>query len=71
MWCWRRKEKISWTDRVKKEGVLRGVKMERNILHTIKRRKTDWTGHILHRNWLPKDVIEGNIDRIIIVTGRQ
>jgi hypothetical protein len=47
------------------------LKMERNSLHTIKRRKTNWTDHILHRNWLPKDVIEGNIDGIIIVTGRQ
>jgi len=48
-----------------------GVKMEGNILRTIQRRKTNWTGHILHRNWLPKDVIEGNIDGIILVTGRQ
>jgi hypothetical protein len=36
--CWRRMEKISWTDRVRNE-VLHRVKKERNILHTIKRRK--------------------------------
>jgi hypothetical protein len=36
MWCWRRMEKISWTDRVRNEGVLHRVKEERNILHTIK-----------------------------------
>jgi hypothetical protein len=44
---------------------------ERNILHSMKRRKSKWTGNILHSNWLPKDVIEGNIGGIIIVTGRQ
>ena len=38
-------EKISWTNRVKNE-VLHGVNEERNILLTVKRRKTDWIGHI-------------------------
>jgi hypothetical protein len=46
MWCWRRMEKISWTDRVRNE-VLYRVKEERNILHTIKRRKVNWIGHNL------------------------
>jgi len=34
MWCWRRVEKISWTDRVRNEEVLHRVKEERNILLT-------------------------------------
>jgi hypothetical protein len=38
--CWRRMEKISWSDRVRNERVLRGVKEERNIVQTIKRRKS-------------------------------
>jgi hypothetical protein len=38
MWCWRRMPKISWTDHVRSEEVLQTVKVERNILHTIKRR---------------------------------
>jgi hypothetical protein len=33
MWCWRRIEKISWTDHVRKEDVLLRVKEQRNILH--------------------------------------
>jgi hypothetical protein len=41
MWCWRRMEEISWTDRVRNEEILHGVKEERNILHTIKRRKAN------------------------------
>jgi hypothetical protein len=32
MWCWRRRE-ISWTDHVRNEEVLLGVKEQRNILH--------------------------------------
>ena len=48
MWCWRRMEMISLTDRVKEEEVLHTVKKERNILHTIKG-KAYWIGHILRR----------------------
>jgi oligoribonuclease (3'-5' exoribonuclease) len=55
-WCWRRMEKIGWTDRVRNE-VLHRVKEERNILHTIKRRKANWIGHMLRRNCLLKHVI--------------
>jgi len=35
MRCWRRVEKISWTDRVRNEKVLLRVKEQRNILHEI------------------------------------
>jgi hypothetical protein len=71
MWCWRRMEKISWTDRVRNEEVLHRLKEERNILHTIKRRKANWIGHILRRNCLPKHVIEGKLDGRIEMTGRR
>jgi len=33
MWCWRRMEKISWTDHVRNEEVLFRVNEQRNILH--------------------------------------
>jgi hypothetical protein len=52
-------------------GVLHRVKEERNILHTIKRRKANWIGHILHRNCLLKQVIEGNLEGKIEMTGRR
>jgi hypothetical protein len=61
MWCWKRMEKISWTDRVRNEEVLHTVKEERNIVHTIKR-KANWIGHILRRNCLLKQVIEGKLE---------
>jgi hypothetical protein len=63
-------EKISWTDRVRHEEVLHRVKVERNIVHTIKRRKANWMGHILRRNCLLKNVIEGKLEGMIEMTGR-
>jgi hypothetical protein len=52
MWCWRRMEKIGWTDHVKNEEVLLGVKKQRNILHEIRKGKANWIGHFLRRNCL-------------------
>jgi hypothetical protein len=64
-------EKSSWTDRVRNEEVLHRVKEDRNILHTIKRRKANWSGHILRRNCLLKHVIEGHMQGRIEATGGQ
>jgi len=70
MWCWRRMEKISWTDHVRNEEVLLRVNEQRNILHAIRKRKTNWIGHILRRNCLLQRVIERKIQGRIEVTGR-
>ena len=61
MWCCRRMEKISWTDQVRNEEVLLRVIEQRNILHDISKWKANWIGHILRRNCLLKQVIEGKI----------
>jgi hypothetical protein len=71
MWCWRTMEKISWTDHVRNEDVLRRVMEQTNNLHEIRKRKTNWIGHILRRNCLPQRVTEGKIQGGIEVTGRQ
>ena len=71
MWCWRRMEKISWTDHVRNEEVLLRIKEQKNILHKISKRKAKWIGHILRRNCLLKRVIEGKIKDGIEVTGRR
>ena len=60
--CWRKMEKISWSDRVRNERVLRRVKEERNIIHAIKRRKSIWIADILRRNCILKDVIGRNVE---------
>jgi hypothetical protein len=71
MRCWRRMEKISWTDHVRNEEVLHRVNEQRNILHEIRKRKTNWIGHILRRNCLLKQVIERRIKGEMEVTRRQ
>jgi hypothetical protein len=53
------------------EEALHGVKKGRTIPHTVKRRKSNWTGNILCRNCLLKHVIEGKLEGKIEVTGRQ
>jgi hypothetical protein len=67
MWCWRRMKKISWTDCVRNEDVLNGVKEEGNNLHTVERRKANWIGHILRKNCLINHINEGEIDAEIQV----
>jgi hypothetical protein len=56
---------------VRNEEVLLRVKEERNILHEISKRKVNWIGHILCRNCLLQQVIEGKLKGGIEVTGRR
>jgi len=44
MWCWRRMEKIIWTDHVRNEEVLLRVKEQRKTLHEIRKQdELDWS----------------------------
>jgi hypothetical protein len=70
MWCWRSMESISWTDHVRNEVLLR-IKEQRNILHDTSKRKTNWIDHILRRNCLLRQDIEGKIKVGIELTGRR
>ena len=50
------------------------VNEQRNILHEIRKRKAHWIGHILRRNCLVKQIIEGKIKghiEVIIRRGRR
>jgi hypothetical protein len=71
MWCWRRMEKISSIDHVRNDEVSLRVKEQRNIQHEMCKRKANRIGHILRRNCLLQQVIEGKIQGGIEVTGRQ
>ena len=51
--------------------MLHGAKEEKNILHSIKKRKANWIGHILCTICLLKHVNEGKIDVMREVTRRQ
>ena len=56
---------------MRNEEVLLRVNVQRNILHEIRKWKVNWIGHILRRNCLLKQVIEGKIKREVEVTGRR
>jgi hypothetical protein len=47
------------------------INEQRNILHEIQKRKANWIGHILRRNYLLKQVIEGKIKEEMEVTRRR
>jgi hypothetical protein len=69
--CWRRMEMISWPDHVRTEEVLLRVKEQRNILYEISKGKANWIGHILRRNCLLQQGIEGKMKGVIEMTGRR
>jgi hypothetical protein len=50
---------------VRNEEVLHGVKEDRNIIHTVKRRKDNLIGYILCRNCLLKHVTDEKIERAV------
>jgi hypothetical protein len=56
---------------VRNEEVLLRVNEQRNILHEIRKRRVNWIGHILRRNCLVKQIIEGKIKGQIEVTRRR
>ena len=56
---------------MRNEEVLLRVNEQRNILHEIRKRKANWIGHILRRNCLLKQIIEGKIKGQIEVTRRR
>ena len=64
-------EKTSLTDNVRNEEALLRVNEQRSILHEIRKRKANWVGHILRRNSLLKEVIEGKIKEEMEVTRRR
>jgi hypothetical protein len=53
------------------QKMLLRVNEQKNILHEIRKRNANWIGHILHRNCLLKQVIEGKIQEQLEVTRRR
>jgi hypothetical protein len=73
MWCWKRVEKITWTERVRNEEALslHGVKEDRNIVHTKKEGRLIGFCHILRMICLLEHVIERKIKEKTELTGRR
>ena len=53
MWCWRRMEKIKWSEKVTNEQVLDRKGEKRTLLNNILRREANWLGHILKKELPP------------------
>jgi len=63
MWCWRKMQRISWTDRRSNEDILRTIYEKRTLLDTIKKRRWQMIGHTLrHGDELHSLIIEGMIE---------
>lgn len=64
MWTYRRLLRVPWTDRVTNAEILRRVHKNRELLTTVKRRKTAYLGHILRHDeyQLLQLILEGKID---------
>ena len=55
-------ERISWTEKITNEEVLRRVGEKRSMVETIIRRKKNWMGHIMRGDGLMKEVMEGKME---------
>ena len=61
MLIWRRMERVNWTDNIKNAIVLERVG-EGRIMVELMKRKRNWLGHWLGRNFLLKDALEGMVN---------
>ncbi|KAJ4439738.1 hypothetical protein ANN_07866 [Periplaneta americana] len=59
IYIWRRIERVKWTDKIRNEVVLKRVGEERMMLKLSRKRKRNWLGLWLRRNYLLKDALEG------------
>ena len=57
--------KIKWSEKVTNEQVLDHIgEKRRTLINNILRRKANWIGHILRRNCLLHDAIEGQAMKV-------
>ena len=68
MWCWNGEDK--WSEKVTTGQVLERIVEKRTLLNNIIRRKVNWIGHILRRNCLLNDAIEGQMTEVKAVGRR-
>ena len=57
-------EKIKWSEKVTNEEVLERIGEKRTLLNNILRRKSNWIGHIMRRNFLRHDAIEEQMTKV-------
>ena len=64
MWWWRTIEKIKWCEKVTNQQVLERIGEKRTVPNSILRRKANWFSHVLRRNCLLHDAIEGQMTEV-------
>ena len=64
MWCWGRMEKIKWSEKITNEQVLDRIGEKITLINNILCRKGNWIGHILRRNCLLHEAIEGQMTEV-------
>ena len=57
-------EKIKWSEEVINEQVLERIGENMTLLNNILRRNVNWIGHILIRNCLLHEAIDGQITEV-------
>ena len=57
-------EKTKWSEKINNEHVLEHIGQKRTLLNKMTRRKASWIGHILRRNDLLHDTIEGQMTEL-------
>ena len=57
-------EKIKWSEKVTNEEILERIGEKEVLLNNVLRRKANWIRHILRRNCLIQDAIEGQMAEI-------
>ena len=62
MWVYRRVLKISWTEKITNEEVLRRMGTGREIVRQFKTRKLQYLGHLVRHNTSQIQLIEGKIE---------
>lgn len=62
MWCWRRMERISWTEKKTNEEVLNIVREKRSLMNIIANRRGKMLGHLLRHDEFIKVILEGKIE---------
>ena len=62
MWIYRRMPKISWTDKISNQEVLRRASTSRQLIKTIQQRVLRFFGHLIRRNNIHRVLLEGKIN---------
>ena len=62
MWCYRRMMRISYIEHKTNNEVLEMVTSKRALLCIIKKRKTEYFGHLIRMNGLQRILLEGKVN---------